>query len=135
MADIPGLIEGAHTGAGLGTRFLGHVERCRVLLHLVDVTGDDPVAAWRTLRDELAAYGGGLADKTEIIALSKCDAAPDGYADDVADALRAAGAGEVTNLSSVSGSGVRTLLRRLIAVIDEARAADAPKQEPVPWSP
>jgi len=135
MADIPGLIEGAHTGAGLGTRFLGHVERCRVLLHLVDVTGEDPVAAWRTLRDELAAYGGGLADKTEIIALSKCDAAPDGYAEDVAEALRAAGAGEVTELSSVSGSGVRTLLRRLITVIDEDRAAEAPKQEPVPWSP
>ena len=70
FADIPGLIEGAHQGAGLGQRFLGHVERCRVLLHLVDVTGEDPVAAWKTLRSELAAYGAGLAKTPEIIALS-----------------------------------------------------------------
>ena len=91
MADIPGLIEGAHRGAGLGHRFLGHVERCRVLLHLVDVTGEDPVAAWRTLRDELAAYGAGLADGQEVLALTKTDAAPEGYAEDVRDALKRKG--------------------------------------------
>ncbi|MEX0503315.1 GTPase ObgE [Alphaproteobacteria bacterium LSUCC0719] len=135
MADIPGLIEGAHRGAGLGHRFLGHVERCRVLLHLVDVTGEDPVAAWRTLRDELAAYGGGLADKQEVLALTKIDAAPDGYAEDVRDALQQAGAGMVTTLSSVSGTGVRDLLRHLMSTIESAREAEAAPQETVPWSP
>src|SRR5215475_2807661 len=74
LADIPGLIEGAHGGAGLGTRFLGHVERCRVLLHLVDATEADIANAYRTVRAELKAYGAGLAKKKEIVALSKCDA-------------------------------------------------------------
>ena len=135
MADIPGLIEGAHRGAGLGHRFLGHVERCRVLLHLVDVTAEDPVAAWCTLRDELAAYGGGLADKQEVLALTKIDAAPEGYAEDVRDALQQAGAGTVTTLSSVSGAGVRDLLRQLMSTIESAREAEAAPLEPVPWSP
>jgi GTP-binding protein len=135
VADIPGLIEGAHQGAGLGHRFLGHVERCRVLLHLVDVTGEDPVAAWKTLRSELAAYGAELAKKPEIIALSKVDASPEGYAEDVANALRDAGAGEITTLSSVSGAGVRPLLRQLVKQIDIAREAEAPVKEPEQWSP
>jgi GTP-binding protein len=74
LADIPGLIEGAHEGQGLGDRFLGHVERCRVLLHLIDATEDDVAAAYKTIRNELKAYGGGLAKKPEIIALNKCDA-------------------------------------------------------------
>ncbi len=74
LADIPGLIEGAHEGAGLGDRFLGHVERCAVLLHLVDGAAGDVVRAWRTVRAELAAYGGGLAEKPEIVALNKADA-------------------------------------------------------------
>ncbi len=74
LADIPGLIEGAHEGAGLGDRFLGHVERCAVLLHLIDGAAGDVVDAWRTVREELAAYGGGLADKPEIIVLNKADA-------------------------------------------------------------
>src|SRR5438874_9493574 len=74
LADIPGLIEGAHEGVGLGDRFLGHVERCRVLLHLIDGTGEDAGAAYRTVRDELAAYGQGLAAKPEIVALNKADA-------------------------------------------------------------
>src|SRR5215204_3577166 len=69
LADIPGLIEGAHEGAGLGDRFLGHVERCAVLLHLVDGTQPDPAGAWRTVRAELAGYGGGLAEKPELVAL------------------------------------------------------------------
>src|SRR6202050_1468423 len=74
LADIPGLIEGAHEGVGLGDRFLGHVERCRVLLHLVDGTGDDAGAAYQTVRAELSAYGHGLAEKPEVVALSKADA-------------------------------------------------------------
>ena len=74
LADIPGLIEGAHEGAGLGDRFLGHVERCAVLLHLVDGAAGDVVRAWRTVREELASYGGGLAEKPELIGLNKADA-------------------------------------------------------------
>lgn len=135
VADIPGLIEGAHHGAGLGHRFLGHVERCRVLLHLVDVTSDDPVQSWKILRDELAAYGSGLDTKTEIIVLTKLDAAPEEYAEDVRDALLKAGAGEIMWMSSVTGANVKLVLRRLLALIDSAREAEAPLQEPVPWSP
>src|SRR5690606_12189715 len=75
LADIPGLIEGAHAGAGLGDRFLGHIERCRVLLHLVDGAGEtDPADAYRTVRGELDTYGGGLSDKPEVLALNKIDA-------------------------------------------------------------
>ena len=73
MADIPGLIAGAHEGAGLGTRFLGHIERCSVLLHLVDASADDPVAAYRTIRRELKAYGAALDTKPELVALNKAD--------------------------------------------------------------
>ena len=135
MADIPGLIEGAHRGAGLGHRFLGHVERCRVLLHLVDVTGDDPVADWKILREELAAYGSGIDGKKEVIALTKIDAAPDGYAEDVRDALIKEGADDIMTMSAVSGENVKFVLRRLLAVIDAERIADAPVEDPVPWSP
>src|SRR3546814_19356419 len=74
IADIPGLIEGAHQGHGLGDRFLGHVERCRVLLHLVDGTAEDVAGAYRTVRRELEAYGGGLPEKAEVVGLNKCDA-------------------------------------------------------------
>ncbi len=74
LADIPGLIEGAHEGAGIGDRFLGHIERCRVLLHLIDVTEEDPVEAYEIVRTELEAYGAGLEEKIELVALSKCDA-------------------------------------------------------------
>jgi len=74
LADLPGLIEGAHEGVGLGTRFLGHVERCKVILHLVDSTLEDPVQAYRTIRAELENYGHGLADKEEVIAFNKIDA-------------------------------------------------------------
>ncbi len=74
LADIPGLIEGAADGAGIGDRFLGHIERCRVLLHLVDATGDDPIETYHVVRGELDAYGGGLVDKPEVLALNKVDA-------------------------------------------------------------
>lgn len=135
MADIPGVIEGAHLGAGLGHRFLGHVERCRVLLHLVDATGNDPVAAWRVLREELKAYGGGLSEKPEIVGLTKLDATPKDYADDLADALRAEGAGTILQLSSVSGEGVTTVLRSLMSVIEDAVAEENRPEEEEPWSP
>lgn len=135
MADIPGVIEGAHLGAGLGHRFLGHVERCRVLLHLVDATGNDPVAAWRVLREELKAYGGGLNDKPEIVGLTKLDATPKDYANDLADALRAEGAGTILQLSAVSGEGVTTVLRSLMGVIEDAVAEENRPEEEEPWSP
>ena len=135
MADIPGLIEGAHEGAGLGHRFLGHVERCRILLHLIDATGEDPVAAWKMLRRELKAYGGDLYEKPEIVGLTKLDATPEDYAADLAKALQDAGAGQVLALSSVTGNGVTTMLRQLAKVIEISRAKETEPEEAVPWSP
>ena len=135
MADIPGLIEGAHKGAGLGHRFLGHVERCRILLHLVDATGEDPVAAWKMLRAELKAYGGDLYDKLEIVGLTKLDATPEGYTADLIKALKDAGAGTVLTLSAVTGTGVTPMLRQLIDVIESSRAKEQEPKEAVPWSP
>ena len=127
LADIPGLIEGAHEGAGLGDRFLGHVERCRVLIHLVDATGDDPPGGYRTVREELAAYGGGLAAKPEIVAVSKADAVDAALLNDVRAAVGAAAGGGPVALSSVSGAGVTDVLRAAWRAITEARAA-APKR-------
>ena len=135
MADIPGLIEGAHEGAGLGHRFLGHVERCRTLLHLIDATGEDPVAAWKMLRAELKAYGGDLYDKLEIVGLTKLDATPKGYAVDLTKALKDEGAGTVLTLSAVSGTGVKPMLRQLIEVIETSRAREQELKEAVQWSP
>ncbi len=135
MADVPGIIEGAHKGAGLGHRFLGHVERCRVLLHLVDATGEDPVNAWRVLRRELLEYGGGLTAKPEIVGLTKLDATPKDYAMEMAEALRKAGAEAVFSLSSVTGAGVNAMLRRLIGFIEEAVSEENQPEEDEPWSP
>jgi len=123
LADIPGLIEGAHQGAGLGDRFLGHIERCGVLLHLVDGTVDDPVAAWRTVRDEIESYGHGLVDKPEITALNKCDALDEPTIAGRLAELRAAGARTVMPLSGVTGAGVTEVLRALIKPV-RARRAD-----------
>jgi len=121
IADIPGLIEGAHEGSGLGTRFLGHVERCGVLLHLVDGTAEDVVASYQTIRDELSAYGGGLADKPEIVALNKCDAlTKEDIVEKIAMLKKASGA-DVRKLSGVSGIGVEEMLRAMNAVIHEQR--------------
>ncbi|MSP00915.1 MAG: GTPase ObgE [Acetobacteraceae bacterium] len=113
LADIPGLIEGAHEGAGLGDRFLGHVERCAVLLHLVDGAAGDVVRAWRTVREELTAYGGGLAEKPELIGLNKVDAMTPREASSRAAALRKASGRPVMLLSGVTGQGVPELLRAL----------------------
>jgi GTP-binding protein len=126
LADIPGLIEGAHAGAGLGDRFLGHVERCRVLLHLVDGTVPDVAGAWRTVRDELAAYGHGLADKAEIVALNKVDALTP---NEVASRRRALGEAvgrPVAAISGVSGAGVGAVLRAIFAEVARARRDGRP---------
>ena len=121
LADIPGLIEGAHEGAGLGDRFLGHVERCAVMLHLVDGAAGDVVHAWRTVRDELVAYGGGLAEKPELIGLNKTDAMTPSEASARAAALRKASGRPVMLLSGVTGQGVPEVLRALQNIIHDAR--------------
>jgi GTP-binding protein len=128
IADIPGLIEGAHEGAGLGDRFLGHVERCSVLLHLVDATAEDPVANYRTIRAELAAYANGLADKPEIVALSKIDAVDKKTADALRQKFRKAVGIRPLILSAVSGEGVETALRTLAQPIAETRTALAERE-------
>jgi len=125
IADIPGLIEGAHEGSGLGDRFLGHVERCAVLLHLVDGAAGDVVAAWRTVRQELAAYGGGLADKPELIGLNKADAMTPREAAARAGALRRASGRPVMLLSGATGQNVPEVLRALQTAVGEARQARA----------
>src|SRR5436190_14147499 len=107
LADIPGLIEGAHDGAGLGTRFLGHVERCRVLLHLVDATTEDIAGAYRIVRAELKAYGAELLKKKEIVALSKCDALDDASLAAKAAVLKAVSRKKPLLLSAVSGRGLQ----------------------------
>ena len=136
IADIPGLIRGAHQGAGIGHRFLGHVERCRVLLHLIDATANDPIEAYHIIRDELKAYDQGLADKREVIVLSKADAAPDDYLDDLAKALKDEGAHAVMRMSSVTGKGVTEVLRALYAIItEEIEIERAETQTDEPWHP
>jgi GTP-binding protein len=125
LADIPGLIEGAHAGLGLGDRFLGHIERCGVLLHLVDGTEPDVAAAYRTIRGELDAYGAGLPEKAEIVGLNKCDALDDDAVAERLEALSAVAKGPVFALSGVSGQGVDKVLHALLATIDASRAAEA----------
>ena len=110
LADIPGLIEGAHGGAGLGDRFLGHIERCGVLIHLVDGTQEDVAQAYRTVRTELEAYGHGLAAKPELVCLNKVDALTEDQRVRQSDCLAAASGAAVHLLSGVAGEGVRELL-------------------------
>jgi GTP-binding protein len=125
LADIPGLIEGAHEGVGIGDRFLGHIERCRVLLHLVDGTLDDPATAYKTVRRELTAYGHGLADKPEVVALSKVDALDPHTLAERKQALQRAARRAPVLLSAATGAGVTEALRKLLKAIDQDRAAQA----------
>jgi GTP-binding protein len=123
LADIPGLIEGAHEGIGLGDRFLGHVERCRVLLHLIDGTCEHAGAAYKTVRAELEAYGQGLSEKPEIVALNKADAlSPEQLKQQTARLKRAAKAAPLV-ISAVTGQGVTEALRALIKDIGTAKTA------------
>ncbi len=124
LADIPGLIEGAHAGAGLGTRFLGHIERCRVLLHLVDGTRPEVADAYRTVRQELAAYGAALAARREIVVLSKADALTEMEIAERRAALAGAAGQPVLVASGVSGAGVDEVLRAAAACIRRAREPD-----------
>ena len=138
LADIPGLIEGAAEGAGIGDRFLGHIERCRVLLHLIDATGDDPVEAFRIVTDELAAYGGGLDEKPQLVALNKGDLLGQELMEDIADQLREeAGVEDVFIISGATGEGVGALLDAVLPMLDAPaprEEEDAPEAEK-PWSP
>ena len=125
LADIPGLIEGAHEGTGLGHQFLSHVERCKILVHLVDGTLDDVAGAYRTIREELVQYGHGLADKPEIVALNKCDALGESDRQEKWTALSAASGGAVMAISAVSGKGVAELTGAIVdglAVIETETA-------------
>jgi len=123
LADLPGLIEGAHEGTGLGDRFLGHTERCRVLLHLIDGTSDDAGEAYKIVRGELEAYGHGLTDKPEIVALSKSDALTKDAIKTQAGRLKKACKKTPLVLSAQSGDGVQEALRALLKIIDKARGA------------
>ncbi len=129
LADLPGLIEGAHEGAGLGDRFLGHTERCRVLLHLIDGTIEDAGAAYRTVRAELEAYGQGLSEKPEIVALSKADAMTSELVKAQSSKLKKASKKTPLVLSAQSGEGVQEALRALAKIIDATRADMDVKEE------
>ncbi len=140
LADIPGLIEGASEGAGIGTRFLGHVERTAVLVHLVDGTQEDVAGAWRTIRQELAAYGEGLDGKTELLALNKADALDPETRAGKAAALEAAAGKRPFIVSGVSGEGVTALLRAAFAEVklrrqEEKREASSGEDEAEAWRP
>ena len=135
LADIPGLIEGAHEGLGLGDRFLGHVERCRVILHLVDATGEHAGQSYKTIRTELAAYGGGLAEKAEIVALSKVDAVDADTLKQQLARLKRAAKRTPVQISAATGKGMVDVLREVVRIIDAARLADAPAVEVAEWHP
>jgi GTP-binding protein len=140
LADIPGLIEGAHEGVGIGDRFLGHIERCRVILHLVDVNEADVARAYRIVRREMRAYGAGLDKKREIVALSKCDTVSPEHAASQAEKLRKACRKKPFLLSAVARLNVDNVLQRIARIVrgetvqadaEEAQADDAPHA----WSP
>jgi GTP-binding protein len=143
LADIPGLIEGAHEGVGLGDRFLGHVERCGALVHLVDATGEHAGSAYRTIRKELAAYGGEISDKAEIVALSKIDAVDEETSrlqrERLKRAMRTYGPPIAPgvkrppplDLSAVAGRGVKEVLRAALKEVEASRSREAAKGAPV----
>jgi len=129
LADIPGLIEGAHEGAGIGDRFLGHVERCATLVHLVDAGGEDPLAAYDVVRGELEAYGSGLAEKSEILVLSKMETVTPERLEELKDAFEERTNGDIALVSAVTGENMRPLLYRIEAAIEGKRAADKAEAE------
>jgi GTP-binding protein len=134
IADLPGLIEGAHEGAGLGTRFLGHAERTRVILHLVDGTQSEIARAYKTIRNELQNYGHGLADKPEIVVLNKTDAIPtDALKRKIASLERAAGQ-KVIAMSGVTGDGVDQVLYAIVRKLNESRLGKGEETTPG-WAP
>ena len=135
LADIPGLIEGASEGVGLGDKFLSHVERCRVLLHLVEGTSEDAGEAYKTVRHEIEAYGHGLAEKPEIVALSKADALDEDTLKEQLKKLKKSCKQTPHVISSASGQGVQEVLQALLTVIDAARAEEEPVAPQEEWHP
>lgn len=146
IADIPGLIEGAAEGAGIGDRFLGHIERCRVLIHLVDISGDDPVEAMNIVEGELAAYGEGLEGKPRIVALNKVDLADPDLAAAYSAELIKAGAERVFPISGATGEGIEALLDAVLEYLPARTATEDPghvvpeghehdAEEDKPWDP
>ena len=129
LADIPGLIEGAADGAGIGDRFLGHIERCRVLIHLVDIAGTDPVEAMQIVEGELEAYGAGLDDKPRLVALNKLDLADAELGEGFSDELKAAGAAEVFAVSGATGQGVDKLLDAVLGYLPDRTATETKGSE------
>lgn len=130
LADIPGLIEGAADGAGIGDRFLGHIERCRVLIHLVDISNADPVEAMRVVEDELAAYGEGLEDKPRIVALNKIDLVDAELAAAYAAQLVEAGAAKVFPISGATGAGIDALMDAVLSYLPARTATENPGYTP-----
>ncbi|MDR3462350.1 MAG: GTPase ObgE [Beijerinckiaceae bacterium] len=135
LADIPGLIEGAHEGIGLGDQFLGHIERCRVILHLVDATGEHAGKDYKTVRAELAAYGGGLAEKREIVALSKIDAVDPEHLKKQVERLRRACGHTPMRVSAAARTKVTEVLRAITGIIDESKAGELAKVKVEAWQP
>lgn len=119
FADIPGLIEGAHQGAGLGHEFLRHIERTRLLLHLVDVTSPDPIADYQTIQQELQAYGRGLAERPQLLALNKVDAVDEETAEAIAQKLAALSQTSVFLISAVTRRGLEELLQQIWSILDQ----------------
>ena len=135
LADIPGLIGGAHEGAGLGDRFLGHVERCQALLHLVDGTAVNVVSDYQTVRNELQAYDEGLADKQELVCLNKCDALTDDLINERREALTNAAHSSVHVISGMAGLGVAELLADLVQTMDDEDTSGEPVADAGSWQP
>ncbi|RKF21220.1 GTPase ObgE [Altericroceibacterium spongiae] len=141
LADIPGLIQGAAEGAGIGDRFLGHIERCRVLIHLIDISGEDPARAMEVVEGELEAYGAGLEDKPRLVALNKLDLADEELFEGFAEELKAVGAEKVFPISGATGAGVEALLDAILGYLPHKTMTEHPgneiedEAEEKPWSP
>jgi GTP-binding protein len=140
LADIPGLIAGAADGAGIGDRFLGHIERCRVLIHLIDIAGTDPAEAMHVVEEELENYGAGLEDKARLVVLNKIDLADGELAASFSRELQQAGADRVFAISGATGQGMDDLLDAVIAHLPAATATERPagereEEDDTPWSP
>jgi GTP-binding protein len=136
IADIPGLIEGAAEGAGIGDRFLGHVERTRLLLHLIDASSEDPVASWRIVRGEIDSYGAGLTDKPEIIALSKADLLDEEHRTKLLKKLEKATGAQVFPISAPLNEGIEPLLDKVVEALGAARGPEREEAEATrSWSP
>ena len=129
LADIPGLISGAAEGKGIGDRFLGHIERCRVLIHLIDIAGDDPAEAFRTVNAELEAYGEGLADKPQLVALNKLDLADRELGEGFAEELLSAGADKVFQVSGATGAGMDALMDAVLGYLPDRTATETKATE------